>query len=94
MDIDSLLKEAAQLEAALAEVKMRIAALADRAGAATPRASDAEITEETLLAISAAVAAYLGKRPRIRQVRLATSPAWVSVGRASIAASHLPLRTP
>jgi len=46
------------------------------------------LSEETLLAISAAIAAYLGERVHIRQIRLIGSSAWAQVGRASIQASH------
>ena len=47
-----------------------------------------EITEEELLAISAAIAAYLGVRAHIRQIRLISSGAWAQEGRVSIQASH------
>jgi methylmalonyl-CoA carboxyltransferase large subunit len=47
-----------------------------------------EITEEEILAISAALGAYLGVRVRIRQIRLLSSPAWAQQGRATIQASH------
>jgi methylmalonyl-CoA carboxyltransferase large subunit len=47
-----------------------------------------EISEEVMLAISAAVAAFLGERAHVRQIRLATSGAWAQHGRVSIAASH------
>jgi methylmalonyl-CoA carboxyltransferase large subunit len=46
------------------------------------------ISEETLIAISAAVAAFLGERARIRKVRIISSPAWAQQGRVSIQASH------
>lgn len=46
------------------------------------------ISEEILLVISAAVAAFLGERAHIRQVRLIRSPAWAQQGRVSIQASH------
>jgi methylmalonyl-CoA carboxyltransferase large subunit len=46
------------------------------------------ITEDELLAISGALAAYLGVRVHIRQIRLISSSAWASQGRASIQASH------
>jgi|SRR5215472_15137600 len=46
------------------------------------------ISEERLLAISAAVAAYLGERVRIRQIRLIRSHAWAQQGRVSVQASH------
>ena len=48
-----------------------------------------EITEEELLAISAALAAYLGVRVRIKQIRLLSSHAWAQQGRVSIQASHI-----
>jgi methylmalonyl-CoA carboxyltransferase 12S subunit len=47
-----------------------------------------EITEAEILAISAALGAYLGVRVRIRQIRLLSSRAWAQQGRASIQASH------
>jgi methylmalonyl-CoA carboxyltransferase large subunit len=47
-----------------------------------------EITEEELIAISAALGAYLGVRIRIKQIRLLSSHAWAQQGRASIQASH------
>jgi methylmalonyl-CoA carboxyltransferase large subunit len=47
-----------------------------------------EVTEEDMVFIAAAVAAYLGVRARIRQVRLVQSSAWAQVGRATIHASH------
>jgi methylmalonyl-CoA carboxyltransferase 12S subunit len=46
------------------------------------------ITEEELLAISAALAAYFGVRVRIRQVRLISSQAWAQQGRVWVQASH------
>ena len=47
-----------------------------------------EISPEILMAISAAVAAYLGKRAHIRTVRLLSSTAWAQQGRVNIQASH------
>lgn len=43
---------------------------------------------EVLLAISAAVAAYLGKRATVRQVRLRRASSWSAQGRAQHQASH------
>jgi methylmalonyl-CoA carboxyltransferase large subunit len=48
----------------------------------------AGITEEELLAISAALGAYLGVRAHIRQIRLVSTTAWAQQGRVSIQASH------
>jgi methylmalonyl-CoA carboxyltransferase large subunit len=47
-----------------------------------------EIAPEVLLAISAAVAAYLGHRAHIRAVRLIATTRWSQEGRVSIQASH------
>jgi methylmalonyl-CoA carboxyltransferase large subunit len=46
------------------------------------------ISEEEILAVSAALAAYFGVRMRIRSIRLAGSPVWAQQGRVSIQASH------
>ena len=46
------------------------------------------IDEELILTISAAVAAYLGVKPKIRQIRLVSNPQWVQRGWATIQASH------
>jgi methylmalonyl-CoA carboxyltransferase large subunit len=67
------------------------AAVAAPAGTATAAAAPParpEPTEEDLLVIAAAVAAFLGVRARIRQVRLIQSTAWAQVGRATVHASH------
>ena len=53
-----------------------------------PEPAKPEITEEELLAISAALAAYLGVRVHIRQIRLLSSRAWSQQGRVTIQASH------
>ena len=46
------------------------------------------LSEEVVLVISAAIAAFLGKKPRIRQIRLLGSAAWAQQGRVTIQASH------
>jgi methylmalonyl-CoA carboxyltransferase large subunit len=56
--------------------------------AAEPEPVQEEIPAEILLAISAAVAAYLGERPHIRAVRLVSTTRWSQEGRVSIQASH------
>ncbi len=47
-----------------------------------------EITQETMAVIAAAVAAFLGERAHVRQVRLVASEAWAQQGRVSVMASH------
>ena len=53
------------------------------------------ISEETLMAISAAGAAYLGKKATIKFVRLAADDpdVWRAQGRAALQASHQMPRT-
>ena len=51
-------------------------------------AAEAGISEEELLAISAALAAWLGVQPHIRQIRLIRTSAWAQQGRVTIQASH------
>lgn len=46
------------------------------------------LSEELVLTISAAIAAYLGVKPRVRQIRLLGSASWAQQGRATIQASH------
>ena len=92
-----------RLQAQMAEVSQRLlvlekhngsngaAALAMRPAAAPPVLSEpapAGITKEELLAISAAIGAYLGVRAHIRQIRLVSTTAWAQEGRVSIQASH------
>jgi len=55
---------------------------------APPLAVEAGISEEEVLAISAAIAAWLGVHAHIRQIRLIRTGAWAQQGRVSIQASH------
>jgi methylmalonyl-CoA carboxyltransferase large subunit len=70
------------LQAQISELTRRLEAL-QRVAAPEPA-----ITEEEVLAISAAVAAYLGVRAHIKQIRLVSGGAWAQQGRVSIQASH------
>jgi len=89
----------ADLESQIAELTRRLAQLEAHsappppAPAAAPQAAEvvpapAGITEEELLAISAAIAAFLGVRAHIKQIRLVSTNAWAQQGRVSIQASH------
>jgi len=83
----------ARLEALRREVSRlseRVAALeaAARPTAPTRPAAADGLSEELVLVISAAIAAYLGKKPHIRQIRLLRSDAWAQEGRTTIQASH------
>ncbi len=53
-----------------------------------PPPEPVEVSDEILIALSAAVAAYLGKRAPIRTVRLLGTTQWAQQGRVSIQASH------
>jgi len=90
-------KTVAELAAALEQLRAQVAELTRRMEAmepsTTPAAAGATeaqpaITEEELLTISAALAAYLGVRPHIRQIRLISTTVWAQLGRVSIQASH------
>lgn len=56
-----------------------------------PKKEDEEIAPEVLMVIAAAVAAFMGKKARIRRVRRSATPGmnpWAQQGRVSIQASH------
>ena len=64
------------------------AAIAPAPEPAVSEAAAAGISEEEILAISAALAAWLGVQPHIRQIRLIRTSAWAQQGRVTIQASH------
>jgi methylmalonyl-CoA carboxyltransferase large subunit len=91
------------LSDALHDIKLQLADLAERLArleksssaaapaalaAQLPPAVDEGISEEELLAISAALAAWLGVRAHIRQIRLIRTGVWAQEGRVTIQASH------
>lgn len=84
--IDGLRKQLALLNERVARLEGPRAA----ASAAPPSAESepTDISQEELIAISAAVAAFLGIRAHIKQIRLIGSRAWAQEGRVSIQASH------
>ncbi len=85
------------LEAEVKELRQRIEKLETLLAAATQKEKQgsvalpqirSEIAPDILLAISAAVAAFLGKRATIHQIRLTGTTAWAMQGRATVQASH------
>ncbi len=92
--IEALREEVRSLGARVGELEARLAGTAQPAAAPTQALHAAtpppqgDISEEELLALSAAIAAFLGVRARIRHVRLVHSPTWAQVGRVHIQASH------
>lgn len=75
----------ADLQAQVAALTARLEALEARIETIHP--SD-EVSPEVLLAISAACAAYLGKRATVKQVHLRRHTTWVKQGRADVQHSH------
>jgi methylmalonyl-CoA carboxyltransferase large subunit len=76
----------AELKALVAELSARLQSLENQAALWHP-----EVSEEVLLAISAACAAYLGKRATVKQVHLRRGSTWASQGRAAAQQSHADL---
>jgi methylmalonyl-CoA carboxyltransferase large subunit len=85
------------LEAEVKELRLRIEKLEALLAAAAQKEQPqpvalppirSEIAPDILLAISAAVAAFLGKRATIHQIRLTGTTAWAMQGRATVQASH------
>src|SRR5437868_11682396 len=80
----------------LARLSERVAALEAAAGGrprpaapVSPPVLEAEgLSEELVLVIGAAVAAFLGKKGHVRQIRLAGTTSWAQQGRMTIQASH------
>jgi methylmalonyl-CoA carboxyltransferase large subunit len=93
--LEALRREVARLGERVATLEATVgigpaaAAPPPQAAAAPPSPAPAEgLSEELVLVISAAIAAFLGKKPRIRQIRLLGSAAWAQQGRVTIQASH------
>jgi methylmalonyl-CoA carboxyltransferase large subunit len=98
-DEADVLKALETVQQELARLGERVAALEAVAGlrprtATPPAATQPEgLSEELVLVLSAAVAAFLGKKPHLRQIRLLGSSAWAQQGRATVQASHaLPVK--
>jgi methylmalonyl-CoA carboxyltransferase large subunit len=88
----SLEAEVKELRARVEKLEALLAASMAPSKEEVPRAipveKKAEIAPEIVLAISAAVAAFLGKRASIHQIRLTGTTAWAEQGRATVQASH------
>ena len=86
--LDTLEHPAAAAPSAVVEELADAPAPAPAPAAAAPLPAPEPLSEETVLLIAAAIAAFLGKRARIRQIRLVGSTPWAQQGRVSIQASH------
>ena len=78
-----ILSELRSLREEVSQLGQRVAALE-----AIQETQHAAVNEELILTISAAVAAYLGVKPKIRQIRLVSNQQWGQQGRATIQASR------
>lgn len=74
--------------AVTAPVPAAPAAPAPARPAPAPAGPPEVFSEELILILGAAVAAYLGKKAPIRQIRLMGTTAWAQQGRVTIQASH------
>ena len=76
-------------EAAPSVISREVKAQLPEPPSTTPSVTvEAGISEEEVLAISAAIAAWLGVHAHIRQIRLIRTGAWAQQGRVTIQASH------
>jgi methylmalonyl-CoA carboxyltransferase 12S subunit len=89
--LEALRRELARLGERVSALEAAVG-VAPRAAPAPPPAPpvprDEGLSEELVLVISAAIAAFLGKRPHVRQIRLLGSAAWSQQGRITVQASH------
>ena len=79
------------VEATVAELLETVRELADRVArleASLQEQEAAGIPEEVVIAISAAVAAYLGYRAKVTQLHYRTGAAYAQQGRAVVQARH------
>ncbi len=83
-DIARLSERVAALEAAAGSVDRVVAPAPAPLAAPTGEG----LSEELVLVISAAIAAFLGKKAHIRQIRVLGSAGWAQQGRLTIQASH------
>ncbi len=82
---DDLAGQLRALTDAVAALTDRIASLEGRLEAVHPTG---EVTDDVLLAIAAACAAFLGKRATVKQVHLRRHSTWAKQGRAEVQYSH------
>jgi methylmalonyl-CoA carboxyltransferase 12S subunit len=91
MDLDILLRRIEELEARVQRIEEQRSVPTQAAPdlpASQPVLAEDWISDDTVAVITAAVAAYLGVRARVRHISLNGSDAWAQQGRASIMASH------
>ena len=78
----------------IADLKALVAKLAVRVQTLEEQASERhEISEDVLLTISAACAAYLGERAKVKQVHLRRGGSWATQGLATVQQQHAELHS-
>jgi len=84
-----VLKALASIQDELTSLSRRVAELesAAQAQSADPPAHEA-LSDELVIVLGAAVAAFLGKKARIRRIQPLGSNVWAQQGRVTIQASH------
>jgi methylmalonyl-CoA carboxyltransferase large subunit len=86
--LGALLQEVARLSQRVAALEAASGGMPHVPVPASPAPVAEDLSEELIVVISAAVAAFLGKRPHIRQIRLLGAATWAQQGRVTIQASH------
>lgn len=80
--------DSAMLAEVLAEVRRLSAQVADLEARLTVQEKAEEITPDIVLAISAAVAAFLGHKAKIKHIHYRQGQAWAQQGRVAIQGRH------
>jgi methylmalonyl-CoA carboxyltransferase large subunit len=87
--VEALRKEMARLSERVVALEAATGALGRAATwVSKPVPAPESLSEELVVVIGAAIAAFLGKRAHIRQIRLLDSPAWAQQGRVTMQAAH------
>jgi cell division septum initiation protein DivIVA len=86
-NLHQLIEAFEALREEVSSLRQRVEQVESATASATQMSDEAQ-REELVATISAAIAAYLGFKPHIRQIRLIGGAKWSQQGRASIQASH------
>jgi methylmalonyl-CoA carboxyltransferase 12S subunit len=86
--MDALRREVARLGERVAAVEAVVGARSATGPANQSHFLAEGLSDEIVTVISAAIAAYLGVKPRIRQISLVGGAFWAQQGRVTIQASH------
>jgi methylmalonyl-CoA carboxyltransferase 12S subunit len=91
--VQSLREEVARLSDRIVAIEKHVYRTDHKSSAETVVPKIEVLNEDMVLVISAAIAAFLGVKPPIRQIRLLDGAPWGQQGRVTIQASHtLPVR--